>query len=461
MNTFHPYKRFVLPVLMLAFAVVNSAQAQFAGGDGRGDYRLRITPEQPQEKIAGYESGWQLVSFPFNPENQPFANWLSHFVANSVYSFEHPAYQVAGQPSAGHGYWVYFTDNDTLRAPEELLESVDRQLDEGWNLIGSIGEEYPAAALFALSQVIDGTLYNDRFETVDAIKPGRGYWIRTNASGLVSLQPDQTGKLLADAGEASDFASFDPARSFYRIALQYDSPRAHRNLFLAGDLPAQWHPENHSLPPKPPAGVFDARFNGDYRLSQDLTATIELESVAWPLALSIIAPGEPGPGSYAEESFTREIDSSHVADTHQPAYDIRSWKVDAYSGEKFVESRSVVTGEPLTLDNNDIDRLVITASEVTGLDDEPGIPEHFDLRQNYPNPFNPATIIVYELAEEVHTTLEIFDIQGRRVEVLVDEVRPAGRHETTWDAGEMSSGIYLYRLQAGSYSQTRRMMFIK
>ena len=88
-------------------------------------------------------------------------------------------------------------------------------------------------------------------------------------------------------------------------------------------------------------------------------------------------------------------------------------------------------------------------------------PSRIRLEQNYPNPFNPATTIRFTLPEQKQVTLEVFDVTGRHVETLVDESLSAGEHSRTFNAENLSSGIYLYRLQAGGESFTRRMMFVK
>jgi len=89
------------------------------------------------------------------------------------------------------------------------------------------------------------------------------------------------------------------------------------------------------------------------------------------------------------------------------------------------------------------------------------IPHAFSLYQNYPNPFNPATSIRYELPENALVTLEVFDMLGRRVATLVNEAQASGQHQAAFDATGLSSGLYLYRLQAGEFSQTRKMLLVK
>lgn len=96
--------------------------------------------------------------------------------------------------------------------------------------------------------------------------------------------------------------------------------------------------------------------------------------------------------------------------------------------------------------------------------DEPGhaaLPEEFELSQNYPNPFNPSTRIRYSLSEPAHVIVEVFDITGRHVAKLVDQLMPAGEHAADFDAGGLSSGIYMYRISASGHSQTRRMTLIR
>ena len=89
------------------------------------------------------------------------------------------------------------------------------------------------------------------------------------------------------------------------------------------------------------------------------------------------------------------------------------------------------------------------------------VPSELMLHQNYPNPFNPSTRIWYSLPEAVHVTIAVFDITGRHVETLVDRPMPAGEHATDFDAGGLSSGIYVYRIQAGDVVRTRRMTLIR
>ena len=89
------------------------------------------------------------------------------------------------------------------------------------------------------------------------------------------------------------------------------------------------------------------------------------------------------------------------------------------------------------------------------------VPHTFDLEQNYPNPFNPATVIRYQLPENGYVSLKIYDVLGREVAALVDEYKEAGYYEEEWDASGLSSGVYIYRLRAGSYTAIKKMLLAR
>jgi PKD repeat protein len=98
---------------------------------------------------------------------------------------------------------------------------------------------------------------------------------------------------------------------------------------------------------------------------------------------------------------------------------------------------------------------------VTGAEEENGLPESYALDQNYPNPFNPATTIRYALPEQARVTLRVFTLLGEEIATLIDEVQEAGFRSVDFDASAFASGAYFYRLTAGSFVETRRMILVK
>ena len=94
-------------------------------------------------------------------------------------------------------------------------------------------------------------------------------------------------------------------------------------------------------------------------------------------------------------------------------------------------------------------------------DDPAGLPITLELKQNCPNPFNPSTVIAYSLPERADVRLTIYNILGQEITTLVDESQPAGEHEVTWQADQVASGIYFYRLTVKGEVLTKKMALLK
>ncbi|MFZ4620755.1 MAG: T9SS type A sorting domain-containing protein [Bacteroidota bacterium] len=100
-------------------------------------------------------------------------------------------------------------------------------------------------------------------------------------------------------------------------------------------------------------------------------------------------------------------------------------------------------------------------SMLTMIVDPTDTPRSYRLQQNYPNPFNPATTIVYQLPVSGNVTLKVFDVIGREVLVLVNDVRSAGVYSAMVDGSKLTSGVYFYRIESGNFRQTKKMILLK
>jgi hypothetical protein len=201
------------------------------------------------------------------------------------------------------------------------------------------------------------------------------------------------------------------------------------------------------MPPAPPDGSFDARFE-----SPEGGTMVQTH------------PGEAG--DTIELPISIQTNSYPVGVT---------WKINGRSatytlcaGENVVQ---VLSGEgTLRLSGAEAKRVIL---HVTGRSN--GLPLEYLLLQNYPNPFNPATTIKFSIPSErgsargQHVTLKVFDLLGREVATLVNDLKKPGEYSITWDARQtagglasaLASGVYLYQLRAGSFVQTRKLVLLR
>jgi hypothetical protein len=89
------------------------------------------------------------------------------------------------------------------------------------------------------------------------------------------------------------------------------------------------------------------------------------------------------------------------------------------------------------------------------------VPAHFALEQNYPNPFNPTTVISFQLSVAGQVVLKVYDVMGREVQTLVNESLKPGTYEASFDGSSLNSGVYFYKISAGEFSETKKMLMIK
>jgi hypothetical protein len=98
---------------------------------------------------------------------------------------------------------------------------------------------------------------------------------------------------------------------------------------------------------------------------------------------------------------------------------------------------------------------------ITDVEDESVTASDFNLSQNYPNPFNPTTNFEFRIADFEFVSLKVYDVLGNEMAILVNEDKPAGTYQITFDASELSSGVYFYKLQTGTFVETKKMILLR
>jgi len=151
------------------------------------------------------------------------------------------------------------------------------------------------------------------------------------------------------------------------------------------------------------------------------------------------------------QSITGSIFSNGGATTSNESYGCYSILGETLGGISSNEACHVFSGSQFVKNNivTSIDRL-----------ENSSLPAKYSMSPNYPNPFNPSTTIRYDLPKAANVTLRIFNTLGQEIAVLVNEEKEAGYYRVRWDAA-LPSGVYFYRIQAGEYIETKRMILLK
>jgi hypothetical protein len=151
-------------------------------------------------------------------------------------------------------------------------------------------------------------------------------------------------------------------------------------------------------------------------------------------------------------SFT--IDLNETKDIPQTIDIDPLWDADSLNVAVFVQSTgSMTVYQSETISYNELN--------VTGLKNSKIIPDKFVLEQNYPNPFNPSTIIKYQIPKQEFVSLKVFDALGNEVATLVNDEQQAGSHNVNFNSAGLASGIYFYKIQAGNFIATKKMVLMK
>ena len=195
-------------------------------------------------------------------------------------------------------------------------------------------------------------------------------------------------------------------------------------LYFGVEIPEE-EKLSYSLPPLLPQMAFDARFTGDSRVLLE-SGNIELVSAAETITLSYDIPIEAG------EQMNWVLTSDN-------------------GGDYILEGTGVVT---------------VQSAERFVLNREPVIPTTFALHQNFPNPFNPTTTLRYDLPKKLFVTINIYNMLGDQIKVLVNRYEDAGFKSVWWDARDnmgrdVSAGVYIYKIEAGEFVETRKMVLLK
>jgi serine protease AprX len=372
--------------------------------------------------------GWNLLSLPLKVEN-PIVTELYPTAVSRAFIYL-KGYVRRDTLTLGQGYWVkYSTDDTVLMTGQRILkDTIDVQ--QGWNMIGTISDVLPKNTI---QQIPDSILaseifaYDYNWDYADPLlKPHHGYFVKVT----------QDGKLILNAAAARNIQKNlrveENRLEKLNVLRIRDADGKTGTLFFgideAGNRLQQWF----ELPPLPPQGVFDARFANNSLVWIPANKfgkeqmNVLLKDVVYPIEVSIEMKQHDGNVWLLREEKSRIITS------------------ELRNGMKFL------------LNNASALRLEYSSQSLTE-----EVPKVFALENNYPNPFNPITEIRYQTPEVIFVTLKVFNVLGEEIATLVNEVKQAGKHTVEFDATNYPSGVYYYRMSAGGFVQTKKLIVMR
>jgi hypothetical protein len=189
--------------------------------------------------------------------------------------------------------------------------------------------------------------------------------------------------------------------------------------------------------------------------SPQVVLTWPLEGATMDTTQLINAVASDNNGSIAKVEIL--VDHNVVTSVTKPPYQVQYKTKLLSAGEHLIEAVAYDTSGNAAKYAANVIMPVATSVEKTNKN----IPNMYVLNQNYPNPFNPSTSINYQLPVTGHVTLKVYDIIGREVASLVDEVKAAGNYNIKFNGSALSSGVYFYRLRSGAFVETKKLILMK
>lgn len=397
---------------------------------------------------------WNLLSVPLRAPDMRKAT-LYPAASSPAFFYEPGGYQTKDTLAVGTGYWLKFADSESypLTGSAVVLDTIP--VLAGWNMIGAMSYPTPITSIVPLGGMAVRSPYFGYANGVgyvgeDTLKPGIGYWVKVDSTGLLVLKaptivpsaaPGSTRGSPKQTAQTVSKRKSNAFTGFSTLTVRDNSGRERKLLYRSA--PADVDLSQAELPPTPPADAFDVRFSsGRYaEIADGKTAgpqefPIRLTGGVYPLTVS----WNCGSGGVGEAILVKSADGKTKA---IPL---------AGKGSLLLDEANVASARL---------RLVATP--------EVELPKVFALYQNYPNPFNPTTKIRYDLPQASHVTLKMFNLLGQEVRTLMNEERAAGAYTYVLDAFDLPSGLYFYRMQAGSvggtagekFSATMKLMLVK
>ena len=362
-------------------------------------------------------NGWNMVSIPgLHPTDQNVNTWWQYRDQGANVFKYAGGYQSVTDAVPGTGYWMKHSGDRTynvgdewpaggiLTVPHDPITGIT-----GWNLFGGY-EQFVITANITTNPpgLQSGPIYkySGGYSVATTLDPGYGYWIKLTGAGQIII-PETLTK-----GETVEWFPED----WGRITLTDATGISYTLYAVKGQVDLSLY----DLPPAPPAGMFDIRYESG-RIAEDINSSIkaiDMKGVTYPLTVRV------------EGMDIRLMDESG----------------------KMINT-NLKSGEDIMISDATIQKLMVSGEL---------LPTVYSLEQNYPNPFNPSTLIEFSLPEDAaNVKLSIYNILGEKVAELVNTSQKAGKYQYQWNANGVATGMYIYELRTDKFVSVRKMLLLK
>ena len=359
-----------------------------------------------------------MISVPVQAANMSVTT-LFPDAASSAWGFT-SAYVGATTLSTGVGYWLNFNAAKTYSVTGAVVRPVSIPVSAGWSIIGPFDFDVATSSIATSpSSMVISKYYgfNNGYSEATTLTVGKGYWVKASQAGSLSITPPITGKIVEGLKPPATTQGTDV------VSIDIEDGAGHsQTLSLAEGSEL----ERAELPPVPPQGIFDVRFVGNTAVEQSGTGQHEIQISSAVYPIKVLAVRTNGKSLWIKDGVGGTI-----------------------LNERLDEGRAIMVGSSLS-------ELILSEGN-----EQVGLPVGYSLSQNYPNPFNPTTVIGFALPAAGHVRLSVYNAIGEKLMDLVDGERGAGSYQVVFNGKGMPSGIYFYRLEAGSFVGVKRLVLVK
>ncbi len=354
----------------------------------------------------------------------------------------------------GRGFWILakrdWVVNEVIPAVTLTNQDTYRiSLNPGWNIIGNpFDTAVPWSTVQQLNAITDPIYaFEGLWVAAASMQANVGYYFfnRSSRTDLEIPYPVQTQTAASMAQELGDTDQSGRSRHISLELYDQETLRGTTGFHLTDDATDGFDKYDHAAPPSTFSSASINLYNDDIHDRIRLWATISRLNSSEVITEKIsIQVSESGP-------YRLKL---------QLTDGLYSYLFDVKTGRKLVFGDDGVLDLYLLAGSHSFDWVLGSPGNVD-LYAEALVPQDYRLNDAYPNPFNPATTISFALPRASDVRIQVFDVTGRRVAVLVDQNMGAGYHQKLWDASRLASGIYIVEMHAGSFRATRKVALVK